>query len=87
MIRFLHTRIRVKDIEASIAFYLKLGYTEGVRKASPQGNQLAFLEAFSFLGWGARLPSELLAVVTVVAAPSAFLAPLARNNSWRLANT
>jgi hypothetical protein len=42
VIRFLHTRIRVKDIEASIAFYLKLGYQEGVRKASPQGNQLAF---------------------------------------------
>lgn len=44
MIRFLHTRIRVKDIEASIAFYQKLGYQEGVRKTSPQGNQLAFLE-------------------------------------------
>lgn len=44
MIRFLRTRIRVKDIEASIAFYQKLGYVEGVRKASPQGNQLAFLE-------------------------------------------
>jgi lactoylglutathione lyase len=44
MIRFLHTRIRVKDIQSSIAFYKKLGYTEGVRKASPQGNQLAFLE-------------------------------------------
>jgi lactoylglutathione lyase len=44
MIRFLHTRIRVKNIEASIAFYKKLGYIEGVRKDSPQGNQLAFLE-------------------------------------------
>ena len=44
MIRFLHTRIRVKDIEASLAFYKKLGYIEGVRKDSPQGNQLAFLE-------------------------------------------
>lgn len=44
MIRFLHTRIRVKDIESSIAFYKKLGYTEGVRKDSPQGNKLAFLE-------------------------------------------
>lgn len=44
MIRFLHTRIRVKDIESSIAFYKKLGYTDGVRKSSPQGNQLAFLE-------------------------------------------
>jgi lactoylglutathione lyase len=44
MIRFLHTRIRVKDIDASIAFYTKLGYIEGVRKGSPQGNSLAFLE-------------------------------------------
>lgn len=44
MIRFLHTRIRVKDIDASSAFYQKLGYTEASRKASPQGNQLVFLE-------------------------------------------
>jgi catechol 2,3-dioxygenase-like lactoylglutathione lyase family enzyme len=29
MIRFLHTRIRVKSLEASIAFYQKLGYTVG----------------------------------------------------------
>lgn len=44
MIRFLHTRIRVQDLDASIAFYSKLGYVEKERKASPQGNQLAFLE-------------------------------------------
>lgn len=44
MIKFLHTRIRVADIEASIDFYKKLGYSEGERKDSPQGNQLAFLE-------------------------------------------
>ncbi|GAA5481546.1 VOC family protein [Haloferula sargassicola] len=44
MIRFLHTRIRVQDLDASIAFYTKLGYAEKERKASPQGNQLAFLE-------------------------------------------
>jgi lactoylglutathione lyase len=44
MIRFLHTRIRVQDLDASVAFYQKLGYTERERKASPQGNQLAFLE-------------------------------------------
>ena len=43
MIKFLHTRIRVTDIEASIDFYRKLGYWEGERKDSPQGNQLAFL--------------------------------------------
>lgn len=44
MIKFLHTRIRVKDIDASIAFYQALGYTERERKDSPQGNKLAFLE-------------------------------------------
>ena len=44
MIRFLHTRIRVQDLDTSIAFYEKLGYTEKERKASPEGNQLAFLE-------------------------------------------
>jgi lactoylglutathione lyase len=44
MIRFLHTRIRVQSLDASIAFYEKLGYTEKERKESPEGNQLAFLE-------------------------------------------
>lgn len=44
MIRFLHTRIRVRDLAASIAFYQKLGYTLGESKESPEGNSLAFLE-------------------------------------------
>lgn len=44
MIRFLHTRIRVQDLDKSIEFYSKLGYAEKERKDSPQGNQLAFLE-------------------------------------------
>ncbi len=44
MIRFLHTRIRVQDLDKSIEFYSKLGYAEKERKGSPQGNQLAFLE-------------------------------------------
>ena len=44
MIRFLHTRIRVQDLDTSIAFYQKLGYSEKERKTSPEGNQLAFLE-------------------------------------------
>ncbi len=44
MIRFLHTRIRVKSLEASIAFYEKLGYRLGKRKDSPEGNKLAFME-------------------------------------------
>ncbi|MEO0017065.1 MAG: hypothetical protein RLZZ522_348 [Verrucomicrobiota bacterium] len=43
MIRFLHTRIRVRDLDRSIAFYEKLGYAVGERKDSPQGNRLAFL--------------------------------------------
>jgi lactoylglutathione lyase len=44
MIRFLHTRIRVRDLDRSVAFYQKLGYTPGEMKDSPQGNRLAFLE-------------------------------------------
>ena len=33
MIKFLHTRIRVADMDRSIAFYEKLGYTEARRQA------------------------------------------------------
>ena len=44
MIKFLHTRIRVKSLEDSIGFYEKLGYRLSQRKDSPQGNQLAFME-------------------------------------------
>jgi len=43
VIKFLHTRVRVADPAASIAFYQKLGFELGVQKTSPQGNQLAFL--------------------------------------------
>jgi lactoylglutathione lyase len=45
MIKFLHTRIRVSDLEKTIAFYAKLGF-ECTRRTdkSPAGNQLAFLE-------------------------------------------
>ncbi|MGI9244161.1 MAG: VOC family protein [Verrucomicrobiales bacterium] len=45
MIRFLHTRIRVSDLEKTITFYEKLGF-ECTRRTdkSPAGNQLAFLE-------------------------------------------
>ncbi|MBK1883887.1 VOC family protein [Luteolibacter pohnpeiensis] len=42
--KFLHTRIRVRDLDLSIAFYKKLGYIEGERKDSPQGNKLVFME-------------------------------------------
>lgn len=44
MIRFLHTRIRVRHLDASVAFYQILGYTLAKSKDSPQGNRLAFLE-------------------------------------------
>lgn len=43
MICFLHTRIRVANLDRSIEFYEKLGYTRGVQKKSPEGNQIAFL--------------------------------------------
>ena len=43
MIKFLHTRIRVSNPEASVDFYEKLGFELGERKTSPQGNKLAFL--------------------------------------------
>ncbi len=44
-IKFLHTRIRVSDLEKSISWYGKLGF-ECTRRSekSPAGNQLAFLE-------------------------------------------
>ncbi len=44
MIRFLHTRIRVRHLASSIEFYQKLGYHAGELKSSPEGNSLAFLE-------------------------------------------
>jgi lactoylglutathione lyase len=45
MPKFLHTRIRVADMERSIAFYEKLGFACARRTdKSPAGNQLAFLE-------------------------------------------
>ena len=44
-IKFLHTRIRVSDLEASISWYGHLGFVCTRRtEKSPAGNQLAFLE-------------------------------------------
>lgn len=43
MIKFLHTRVRVSDLDATIAFYQHLGFGLSDRKDSPQGNKLAFL--------------------------------------------
>ena len=45
MPKFLHTRIRVDNLDRSIAFYEKLGFRCTRRTdRSPAGNQLAFLE-------------------------------------------
>lgn len=40
---FLHTRIRVSDMDQSIAFYKQLGFDCVNQKLSPQGNKLAYL--------------------------------------------
>ena len=42
--KFLHTRIRVSDLENTIAFYEKLGFQCTKRMDSPAGNKLAYLE-------------------------------------------
>jgi lactoylglutathione lyase len=45
MPKFLHTRIRVSNLEKSIEYYEKLGFQCTRRNdKSPAGNQLAFLE-------------------------------------------
>ena len=68
-VRFLHTRIRVKSLNDSIAFYENLGYKLGTRKDSPQGNQLAFMkladsQVFLELTWSAdytaKCPKDLM---------------------------
>ncbi|MDA8344393.1 MAG: VOC family protein [Thermaerobacter sp.] len=42
--RILHTRIRVRDLERSVAFYRDvLGLEESGRSDSPMGNKLAYL--------------------------------------------
>lgn len=43
--RFLHCRIRVRDIEKSVNFYTRLfGFRKVRESTSPAGNRLAFLE-------------------------------------------
>jgi lactoylglutathione lyase len=44
MPKLLHTRIRVSDLDKSIAWYEKLGFRCARQIKSPAGNQLAFLE-------------------------------------------
>jgi lactoylglutathione lyase len=42
--RFLHTRIRVKDLDKTISFYTEiLGFQASGKHISPAGNQLCFL--------------------------------------------
>jgi lactoylglutathione lyase len=41
--RFLHARIRVRDLERSVAFYRLLGLEEHGRSTSPRGSQLVFM--------------------------------------------
>ena len=43
--RLLHTRLRVADLERSIAFYALLGMAVRGRSPSPRGNELVFLAA------------------------------------------
>lgn len=43
MLRFLHTRIRVSDMERSIDFYKRLGFQLTRRMDSPMGNKLAYM--------------------------------------------
>lgn len=43
--KYLHTRIRVRDLERSVAFYRDvIGLRDTGRRISPMGNQLAYLE-------------------------------------------
>ncbi|MDO8589575.1 MAG: VOC family protein [Armatimonadota bacterium] len=43
--KFLHVRIRVRDIDRSVKFYSEVfGFKEQRRSTSPAGNQLCFLE-------------------------------------------
>lgn len=43
--RLLHTRLRVADLDRSIAFYALLGMAVRGRSRSPRGNELVFLAA------------------------------------------
>lgn len=69
MIKFLHTRIRVSSLEASVAFYQKLGFVESRRQDSPAGNKLVFMtlpgnEHFLELCWSpdyeVKVPEDLM---------------------------
>jgi len=69
MLKFLHTRIRVSSLEASVAFYQKLGFVESRRQDSPAGNKLVFMtlpgnEHFLELCWSAdyevKVPEDLM---------------------------
>jgi len=64
---FLHTRLKVSDLERSIAFYTEFfGMTCRFRNTSPRGSQLAFMSSpgcateleLACLPWDARKPRE-----------------------------
>lgn len=43
--KFLHTRIRVRDLDRSVKFYTEVfGFKELRRSVSPAGNQLCFIQ-------------------------------------------
>ena len=45
MTRFLHCRIRVRDLERSVRFYTEVfGFEKARESTSPAGNRLAFME-------------------------------------------
>ena len=55
VLKLLHTRMRVNDIEATVAFYQKaLGLELARRHTSPRGAQLAFAVADTGVGIGAE---------------------------------
>ena len=69
MLRFLHTRIRVSDMEQSIDFYRRLGFELTRRLYSPMGNKLAYmsipgsdheLEFCWSGGYEVRVPEDLM---------------------------
>lgn len=70
MTAFLHVRLKVRDLERSIAFYTShFGFEPAGRKTSPRGSQLAFLKhpasptelELAYLPWDPdfRLPEDI----------------------------
>ena len=71
MAKYLHTRIRVKNLDKTIKFYTELfGFNASEKHKSPQGNQLCFLtlpgnDTLIELAWSAdyvdfKVPEDLI---------------------------